>query len=897
MNYVELSLKQSPSLLLCGTDGDVIESCSLFDGSTDIGAIAADSMISHLKELNWEYDGLVLVVDKGTLTDADFESIKGLEEKLNLPLVFKQDISKEPLENVFKKRREIFTWSLDYYDYLPGRKEYGVETLLTVGNGYLGLRGTLPEMTISDNHYPATYIAGQYNEAVSEVEGKLITNEDFVNSANLQFLTIQFSDGKILELSKAVVQSLTRHLDLKTGLFHSVLVVDVAGKKLQIDTKRVVNMANKHHYSLEYTILPLNFSEKLTLISKSDGNVYNYNTERYRQLTQHHLNIDAMTAEGPFTKLVTTTKESGIQVTQVSELVVTTQNDIQYRVTDREITQSVTFYAEEGQPSVFEKNVTVTSRSLKQVSANQPVEPTPVVPQDFSTNYEESKKAWQDIWQKIDIEIDGDMMTQKLLRLHGYHLLVSGSPMTIDHLDVSITARGLHGEAYRGHIFWDEIFILPFYQLHFPEMTRQLLMYRYNRLGQAKVAALAEGNKGAMFPWQSGLDGSEQSQEIHLNPLNGQWVEDYSRLQRHVSLSIAYNILNYVKNTNDQQFMTEYGHELLLEIAAYWSSKAIWSDDEQGYIIKNVMGPDEFHESYPDSQEGGLNNNAYTNMMVAWLFNNIVTLVQQLSIDEGTHLLTKVDLTKSDITQMAKISKQLIVPITAEGLIAQFDGYFDLEEVDFESYKEKYGNIYRMDRILSAEGKSADNYQVAKQADALMTFYNLPISEVSRILERLGYEMPTDYLQKNYDYYIKRTSHGSTLSRIVHGQLAAQVGYKADSWELYQQALRSDYEDIQGGTIAEGIHTGVMAGTIMVTLQTYGGLDTRSETLSFKPNLPEKWQQMRFNFSRRQIDYAVKITQNDFEICASEATELIVSGERYQIGKDEQLTLKYRDVV
>lgn len=897
MNYVELSLKQSPSLLLCGTDGDVIESCSLFDGSTDIGAIASDSMISHLKELNWEYDGLVLVVDKGTLTDADFESIKGLEEKLNLPLVFKQDISKEPLENVFKKRREIFTWSLDYYDYLPGRKEYGVETLLTVGNGYLGLRGTLPEMTISDNHYPATYIAGQYNEAVSEVEGKLITNEDFVNSANLQFLTIQFSDGKILELCKAVVQSLTRHLDLKTGLFHSVLVVDVAGKKLQIDTKRVVNMANKHHYSLEYTILPLNFSEKLTLISKSDGNVYNYNTERYRQLTQHHLNIDAMTAEGPFTKLVTTTKESGIQVTQVSELVVTTQNDIQHRITDREITQSVTFYGEEGQPFVFEKNVTVTSRSLKQVSAHQPVEPTPVVPQDFSTNYEESKKAWQDIWQKIDIEIEGDMMTQKLLRLHGYHLLVSGSPMTIDHLDVSITARGLHGEAYRGHIFWDEIFILPFYQLHFPEMTRQLLMYRYNRLGQAKVAALAEGNKGAMFPWQSGLDGSEQSQEIHLNPLNGQWVEDYSRLQRHVSLSIAYNILNYVKNTNDQQFMTEYGHELLLEIAAYWSSKAIWSDDEQGYIIKNVMGPDEFHESYPDSQEGGLNNNAYTNMMVAWLFNNIVTLVQQLSIDEVSHLLTKVDLTKSDIIQMAKISKQLIVPITAEGLIAQYDGYFDLEEVDFESYKEKYGNIYRMDRILSAEGKSADNYQVAKQADALMTFYNLPISEVSRILERLGYEMPTDYLQKNYDYYIKRTSHGSTLSRIVHGQLAAQVGYKADSWELYQQALRSDYEDIQGGTIAEGIHTGVMAGTIMVTLQTYGGLDTRSETLSFKPNLPEKWQQMRFKFSRRQIDYAVKITQNDFEISASEATELIVSGEHYQIGKDEQLTLKYRGVV
>ena len=156
--------------------------------------------------------------------------------------------------------------------------------------------------------------------------------------------------------------------------------------------------------------------------------------------------------------------------------------------------------------------------------------------------------------------------------------------------------------------------------MHFPETAKQILMYRYDRLGAAKEAAKEAGYQGAMFPWQSGLEGTEQSQEIHLNPMTGNWDKDFSRLQRHVSLAVAYNIWLYWNNTHDQKYMEEYGAEMLLEIARFWQSAAEYDETTGKYSIDKVMGPDEFHETYPGTEEGGLKNNAYTNMMVVWLF-------------------------------------------------------------------------------------------------------------------------------------------------------------------------------------------------------------------------------------------------------------------------------------
>ena len=173
--------------------------------------------------------------------------------------------------------------------------------------------------------------------------------------------------------------------------------------------------------------------------------------------------------------------------------------------------------------------------------------------------------------------------------------------------------RGWHGEAYRGHVFWDELFIFPLINLRLPEITRSLLLYRYRRLSAARRAARLEGFEGAMFPWQSGSSGREESQSLHLNPRSGRWLPDNSSLQRHVNIAIAYNLYHYYQVNKDMEFMAFYGAEMLLDIARFLASLAEYNESFERYEILQVMGPDEYHDAYPDADTPGLDNNAYTN--------------------------------------------------------------------------------------------------------------------------------------------------------------------------------------------------------------------------------------------------------------------------------------------
>jgi len=292
--------------------------------------------------------------------------------------------------------------------------------------------------------------------------------------------------------------------------------------------------------------------------------------------------------------------------------------------------------------------------------------------------------------------------------------------------------------------------------------------------------------------------------------------------------------------------MNSYGLEMLLEISRFWVSKAK-KDAEDRYSIDGVMGPDEFHEKLPGDNKGGLKDNAYTNIMTAWLLEEIEALKNNENID-FSNVCNTLKVSDQELEKWADVAGKLNLVISEEGVISQFDGYFDLKELDWDDYRKRYGNIHRMDRILKSEGLSPDNFKVAKQADTLMTFYNLNNETVSRIINDLGYEVPEDYIDRNLDYYLGRTSHGSTLSRVVHAYLARIIGRNELSWELYLDALRSDFVDIQGGTTAEGIHAGVMAGTIEIAHKAFAGLDLRGEEIVFEPSMPKHWRKMTFSF-------------------------------------------------
>lgn len=281
----------------------------------------------------------------------------------------------------------------------------------------------------------------------------------------------------------------------------------------------------------------------------------------------------------------------------------------------------------------------------------------------------ESAKEWEKIWAKCDVEVGGDRLAQKLMRLHAFHLIVTWSPHSKD-IDFGIPARGLHGEAYRGHIFWDELYILPYYNYYFPESAKATLMYRYRRMEEAKKLSKSYGFEGAMFPWQSGSSGVEETQIVHLNPLDGSWGDDYSCLQRHVNLAILYNIWQYYELTGDKQFMAEFGAELFFEICRFWASKCELGEDGR-YHIHRVMGPDEYHECPPGTHGvGGLSDNAYTNLMVCWCLDKAFEIKSSvLTAEEYADMMRKVILKPEELQKWQDVSTKMYLSVNGDGII------------------------------------------------------------------------------------------------------------------------------------------------------------------------------------------------------------------------------------
>ena len=279
----------------------------------------------------------------------------------------------------------------------------------------------------------------------------------------------------------------------------------------------------------------------------------------------------------------------------------------------------------------------------------------------FDEAFERHARAWDELWELCDVRVPNDDRVQLLLRLHISHILQVCSPHTAD-LDAGVPARGLNGEAYRGHIFWDELFIYPFLNFRLPEVTRGLLMYRYRRMEEARAAANEAGYEGAMFPWQSGSDGQEETQKVHINPKSGKWEPDLSHNQRHVSADIFYNVWRYYEATGDLEFLLDYGAEMMLDIARFWASIAHYNPERDRYEIHGVMGPDEFHEKYPGSDEEGLRNNAYTNVMVAWLCEIALEVLDLLPERRREALRARIGLTDEEIEKWDEMSRKMFVP-------------------------------------------------------------------------------------------------------------------------------------------------------------------------------------------------------------------------------------------
>jgi alpha,alpha-trehalase len=484
--------------------------------------------------------------------------------------------------------------------------------------------------------------------------------------------------------------------------------------------------------------------------------------------------------------------------------------------------------------------------------------------------------AWKHLWHVFDISfVDedpdrGDNIGQ-ILHLHSFHLLQTTSINTMAMgLDAGVPSRGWHGEAYRGHILWDELFIFPSLNLRLPEVSRCLLMYRYRRLKEARAAAESAGYRGAMYPWQSGSNGREESQAIHLNPRSGRWIPDNSHLQRHVNAAIVYNIYHYFQVTRDMEFLSFYGAEMIMEIARFWASIARFNPELDRYEILGVMGPDEYHEGYPDREEPGLDNNAYTNVMAVWVLKHALEILKILPEDTAATLRERLGLKDSELACWREITRKMRIVFHGEGIISQFEGYDRLKEFDWDGYRRKYGDIKRLDRLLESENDSPNRYKVSKQADVLMLFYLFCAEELNELFADMGYPLEYETIPRNIDYYLKRTSHGSTLSWVVHAWVLIRSD-RLRSWDFFNQALCSDVTDIQGGTTPEGVHLGAMAGTVDILQRGYPEIVTREDVLRLNPRLPRDLQKLCLKIRYRGYFLSFEISKDRLKVATLNA--------------------------
>ena len=751
------------------------------------------------------------------------------------------------------------SWKLIYTNFVESQQKLR-ETLCTLGNGYFATRGAFCEVSASKTHYPGTYIAGVYNKLGTKIGNKIFYNEDLVNCPNWLFITFKIEDGEWFLPSSSNLIYYYQELNMKEGVLRRKLIFrDGEGRRTKIETLRIVHMKYHHLGVIQYNITPLNYSAHIVVKSCIDGSVLNKGVERYSQLNCKHLvPITLGQSDKTLIYLYMQTSQSKIKIAISSKLKAKLENrdlktNLQFFSKHKKIVgQYISSYVSCKATLCIEKIACIYTSKDK--SVKDPLkEAVNSLKKNFSFNslYKSHKLAWRKLWDKFDVKIEGDTFSQKALRFHIFSLLQTVSPHT-RLIDTGIPARGLHGEAYRGHIFWDEVFIMHFYDLHMPAISKNLLLYRYRRLEKARYLAHREGYKGAMFPWQSGSTGEEETQKIHLNPLSGKWGPDYSRFQRHVSFAVAYNVWNYFIKTQDLKFLCKYGAEIFLSVAHFARSLLKYDSKDNKYHTQKVMGPDEFHEKYPHQETPGLRDNAYTNLFIAWLLLKSQDLIKILPSSCREKILKKINLNIKDIQEWKKVVPLINIVINDKGIVAQFDGFFKLKELDWSRYRKKYKDIRRLDRILKKEGISPDNFQAIKQADFLMIFYLFSFEEVQKLFDILGYKFTKKDLLKNYQYYIKRTSHGSTLSYVVHCYIAHLLSKYKQAWRWFQEVLKSDIYDIQRGPTSEGIHTGVMGGSLDIVFRRFAGIQILEDKIKINPHLPQIWSKIEFKFCFRK---------------------------------------------
>ncbi|MBF2075263.1 MAG: beta-phosphoglucomutase [Synechococcales cyanobacterium C42_A2020_086] len=710
------------------------------------------------------------------------------------------------------------------------------ETIFTVGNGYLSTRGSFEEGF--NRAWAMTLIHGVY-DSVPIVYTELANCPDWLPLS----LTI---DGERFRLDRGELLSYERVLDLRRAVLSRKLRWrSPSGKTVDLTFERFTSLADVHVLGLRCQITPVNFAGTIKMQASLNGYAENQGFNHWEWLDQGEVDHGVW--------LNMRTRSSHIELGMAFGLrIVGTDAALETASTPGYPTVETTCTASLGQTITFEKLVTVfTSRD--QVQPTQAAREKLLSLPGYSELLHDHEHAWEQMWHQSDIQITGDPKAQTAVRYSLFQLLIC-APRQDDR--VSIPAKTLSGFGYRGHIFWDtEIFILPFFIWTQPTIARNLLTYRYHTLEGARRKAKNYGYRGAMFAWESADTGDEVTPRWAIP--NDPYAEDIRIWCRdreiHISAMIAYAVWQYWLATGDDAWLRDYGAEVILEGAVFWSSRVELNVKAERYEIHDVIGPDEYHEY--------VSNNAFTNRLAQWHLEKALHLYEWLSDtypERASELEQRLQLTPKQLSRWQDIAANLWIPYNADtGLIEQFDGFFKLEDIDLQSYEPR---TQSMQTILGIEG--TNQRQVLKQPDVLMMLY----------LMRQYQEFPYSkaHLQANWDYYAPRTdiTYGSSLAPAIHAILAADVGKVGDAYHYFLQSALVDLEDLRGNT-AEGIHGACAGGVWQAVVFGFGGLHLTESGPQTHSQLPPHWARLKFKIHWQGQWYEFDLTSAEVTPAAS----------------------------
>lgn len=802
-------------------DPDALLECMRRLGVTSARSVVIDDAISGVEAARNGDFGLVVGVDRGGNREAlETHGADFVVSDLG-------ELSVDELNARLRARQEEIAWRVEQIGLDPAR-EHEMESIFTVGNGYLGVRGALD--TLLPGSLGDLFVAGLYDRKQPELpysEPEFMTVErGGYNYSELVSLPFPFqiwlrTCDEPLNIGGGRWQTLRRNLNLRQGVLEGQFRFDLNGQRTNVSTRRCASIVDLH----------LLFQEIRVQLENHSGPVELDSSFPLQDLGERHPHLELLAIEsgdvGPqLVQFRTRTSGYEIAIAARTTIVGSDKDAAHWRVP-----------AQIGETLTFRRMIAVyTSRdvpdpgnaALKHVHAMQWV--------DFEPALNAHAESWRRVWECADVQIADQPATEQALRFNAYHLRIAA-----DHDPrVSIGARTLSGRGYEGHVFWDvEIFMLPFFLHTFPDLAQHLLRYRYHTLDGARRRARELGYNGACYAWESTVTGEDVTPRKIVLKHTGKEIPIFTGTQQiHVTADVAYGIWRYWEATADREFLREVGAEILAETARFWASRCTL--ESSGYHIHGVVGPDEYHHNVSD--------NAYTNWMARFNLEKAVWafewLGQQFPLDRAV-LGERLGISAETVEEWTTVARELYCPQpNADGVIEQFAGFFDLEDyplAEEERLKAPVNRLFDWDKI--------NQLRLIKQADVLMWLHLFP--------ERFQREV----LAANYHYYEPLTDHGSSLSPAVHAAIAARLGLRDDAERYWRQSLKLDLSNAMGNS-ALGVHPACMGGTWQALVFGFLGVrftDSGPVADAEDAYLPKGWRSVALNLAWRGQNYRLEV--------------------------------------